>query len=92
MIYVQFRLTDTRDRFSESDFDQLSRLLFSLIKLKDKVEERVGQQQRKYMLTEQLKQIKRELGIEKDDKDSILQAFRDVLETRRRLASSGLGG
>ena len=34
------------------------------------------------MLMEQLKQIKRELGIEKDDKDSILQAFRDAIEGR----------
>ncbi|VDK42902.1 unnamed protein product [Dibothriocephalus latus] len=40
------------------------------------VEEKVKQQHRKYMLAEQLKVIKRELGMEKDDKDAIAEKFR----------------
>uniref|UniRef100_A0A183SNB0 Lon protease homolog, mitochondrial n=1 Tax=Schistocephalus solidus TaxID=70667 RepID=A0A183SNB0_SCHSO len=40
------------------------------------VEEKVKQQHRRYMLSEQLKVIKRELGMEKDDKDAIAEKFR----------------
>ncbi|THD25550.1 Lon protease mitochondrial [Fasciola hepatica] len=40
------------------------------------VEEKVKQQHRRYMLQEQLKVIKRELGLEKDDKDTIVDKFR----------------
>lgn len=40
------------------------------------VEEKVKQQHRRYMLSEQLKVIKRELGLEKDDKDTIVDKFR----------------
>lgn len=43
------------------------------------VEEKVKAQHRKYMLTEQLKVIKRELGLEKDDKDAIAEKFRSRL-------------
>ena len=40
------------------------------------------QQHRKYMLAEQLKAIKKELGMEKDDKDAIDEKFRKRLEVR----------
>ncbi|CAH8554341.1 unnamed protein product [Schistosoma turkestanicum] len=40
------------------------------------VEEKVKQQHRRYMLSEQLKIIKKELGLEKDDKDAIVEKFR----------------
>nr|CDS24815.1 lon protease mitochondrial [Echinococcus granulosus] len=40
------------------------------------VEEKVKAQHRKYMLNEQLKVIKRELGLEKDDKEAIAEKFR----------------
>ena len=36
--------------------------------------------QRKYLLQEQLKIIKKELGLEKDDKDSVIEKFRLRLE------------
>eukprot|EP00746_Dinoflagellata_sp_MGD_P167249 gnl/MRDRNA2_/MRDRNA2_97719_c0_seq1.p1 gnl/MRDRNA2_/MRDRNA2_97719_c0~~gnl/MRDRNA2_/MRDRNA2_97719_c0_seq1.p1 ORF type:complete len:1009 (+),score=190.06 gnl/MRDRNA2_/MRDRNA2_97719_c0_seq1:74-3100(+) len=49
-------------------------------KVKGQVEEKVTKEQRKYMLMEQMKQIKKELGIEKDDKTSIIQTFRDAIE------------
>ena len=38
------------------------------------------QQHRKYMLHEQLKVIKKELGMEKEDKDAIGDKFRDKLK------------
>ena len=43
----------------------------------------------RYMLLEQLKQIKKELGLERDDKDALLAKFSDriaTLEVRCRLA------
>lgn len=53
---------------------------FELSKLQQKigkeVEEKVKQQHRKFMLNEQLKIIKKELGLEKDDKDAIVDKFR----------------
>jgi len=41
-----------------------------------KVEEKMTEQQRKYMLTEQLKSIKKELGMEKDDKEALVAKYR----------------
>ncbi|ELU04831.1 hypothetical protein CAPTEDRAFT_155270 [Capitella teleta] len=49
-------------------------------KLGREVEEKVKQQHRKYMLTEQLKLIKKELGMEKEDKDAIGDKFKARLE------------
>jgi len=46
-----------------------------------KVDEKIGQNQRKYVLMEKLKEIKKELGMENDDKESYLSKFRQrVLE------------
>lgn len=57
---------------------------FELSKLQQKigreVEEKVKQQHRKYILHEQLKVIKKELGVEKDDKDAIEEKFRERLK------------
>lgn len=47
------------------------------------VEQKVKQQHRKYMLHEQLKVIKKELGLEKDDKQAIEEKFRARLEVRQ---------
>lgn len=46
------------------------------------VEDKVRTQHRKFMLQEQLKVIKKELGIEKDDKDAIGEKFRLRLKVR----------
>lgn len=46
------------------------------------VEEKVKQQHRKYILNEQLKVIKRELGIEKDDKDAINDKYRELIKDK----------
>lgn len=57
---------------------------YELSKLQQKigkeVEEKVKQQHRKYMLFEQLKAIKKELGLEKDDKDAIEEKFRQKIK------------
>lgn len=57
---------------------------YELSKLQQKigkeVEEKVKQQHRKFMLNEQLKIIKKELGLEKDDKDAIVEKFRGKLK------------
>ncbi|PAA78514.1 hypothetical protein BOX15_Mlig018166g1, partial [Macrostomum lignano] len=45
-------------------------------KIGKEVEEKVKEQHRKYMLQEQLKAIKKELGLEKEDKDAIGEKFR----------------
>ncbi|XP_026466181.1 lon protease homolog, mitochondrial isoform X2 [Ctenocephalides felis] len=59
---------------------------FELSKLQQKigreVEEKVKQQHRKYILHEQLKVIKKELGLEKDDKDAIGDKFRERIKNK----------
>lgn len=37
-----------------------------------RVEEKIGSDQRKYFLMEQLRSIKKELGLEKDDKSALI--------------------
>jgi Lon-like ATP-dependent protease len=68
-------LQNTGVRFSET-----RQSLFRFFSVK--VEERVNKLQRKYLLTEQLKVIKRELGLEKDDKDAVAEKFRERLKNR----------
>lgn len=38
-----------------------------------RVEEKISKDQRRYFLTEQLRSIKKELGLEKDDKSALVQ-------------------
>ncbi|XP_055592763.1 lon protease homolog, mitochondrial isoform X2 [Uranotaenia lowii] len=51
-------------------------------KIGREVEEKVKQQHRKYILQEQLKVIKKELGIEKDDKDAIGEKYRERIKDK----------
>lgn len=51
-------------------------------KIGREVEEKVKQQHRKYILHEQLKIIKKELGLEKDDKDAIEEKFRERIKVK----------
>mmetsp|Transcript_18326 Transcript_18326/g.26895 ORF Transcript_18326/g.26895 Transcript_18326/m.26895 type:complete len:1034 (-) Transcript_18326:176-3277(-) len=53
-----------------------------------KVEEKMTEAQRKYFLTEQLKSIKKELGMEKDDKEALIQKYRKKLKTYSKDAIS----
>lgn len=45
-----------------------------------KVEEKMTEQQRKYFLNEQLKSIKKELGMERDDKEALIDKYRSQLK------------
>ena len=49
-------------------------------KIREQVEERMSEQQRKFFLREQLKEIQKELGIAKDDRTADLERFRERLE------------
>ncbi|XP_066994408.2 lon protease homolog, mitochondrial isoform X2 [Anabrus simplex] len=75
------------------ELDIPSRLMLSLALLKKElelsklqqkigreVEEKVKQQHRKYILHEQLRVIKKELGLEKDDKDAVADKFKQRME------------
>ncbi|CAL1407674.1 unnamed protein product [Linum trigynum] len=44
------------------------------------VEEKIGGEQKRYLLTEQLKIIKKELGLETDDKTALSEKFRERIE------------
>ena len=70
--------------------DRLSHVLLLLSKeleltklqqhISKQVEEKMTENQRKYFLTEQLKSIKKELGVEKDDKEALVNKFRARVE------------
>lgn len=48
--------------------------------VKTQVEEKVTKEQRRLMLMEQMRQITKELGIEKDDKQSLITQFNEAIE------------
>jgi len=50
-------------------------------KIRETVQERMSEQQRRFFLKEQLKEIQKELGISKDDKTAELERFRKRLAT-----------
>jgi len=50
--------------------------------VKSEVEEKVTKEQRRLMLMEQMKHITRELGIEKDDKQTLISDFRDAIKDK----------
>jgi ATP-dependent Lon protease len=45
------------------------------VDIRTRIEERISKQQREFFLREQLKAIRRELGLEKDDKDAEIERF-----------------
>tara|TARA_Y100001937_G_scaffold122491_1_gene183591 strand:- start:326267 stop:328915 length:2649 start_codon:yes stop_codon:yes gene_type:complete len=49
-------------------------------KIKQSIEEKITQQQKEFFLREQLKAIKKELGLEKDDKEAEIEKFQKRLE------------
>merc|ERR1719321_914671 len=53
---------------------ELSRLQTEISR---QVEDKMSANQRKYMLMEQLKHIKKELGLEKDDKETLAAKFQE---------------
>jgi ATP-dependent Lon protease len=48
--------------------------------IREKVDERMSEQQRKFFLREQLKEIQKELGLEKDDRTADVERFRARLD------------
>ncbi len=52
-------------------------------KIQKQIEEKVSKQQRDYFLQEQLKAIKKELGLEKDDKQAEIEKIEDRLKNLR---------
>ncbi|KAF5289191.1 hypothetical protein FQR65_LT00077 [Abscondita terminalis] len=60
---------------------------YELSKLQQKigreVEEKVKQHHKKYILQEQLKVIKKELGLEKEDKDAVGEKFRERIKNKK---------
>ncbi|KAI9216582.1 Lon protease C-terminal proteolytic domain-containing protein [Blastocladiella britannica] len=50
-------------------------------KISKEVESKIQKRQREYFLTEQLKGIKKELGLESDGKDKLMEKFKARLET-----------
>ena len=56
-----------------------------------RVEEKISKDQRRYFLMEQLRSIKKELGLEKDDKSALLQRCAQLPRPRAR-GSAAAGG
>lgn len=80
-----------QDVLEETDIAERLRLTLELLKkdlettrvsrrIHKQIEENVSKSQRRYFLNEQMKQIKRELGMERDEKETILSKFRSRLE------------
>jgi len=51
--------------------------------IQKQINEKVSKQQREFFLREQLKVIKRELGLEKDDKESEIQKFKERIKNMK---------
>ena len=49
-------------------------------KIKQNIEEKITRQQKEFFLHEQLKEIKKELGLEKDDKEAESEKFKERME------------
>ena len=56
------------------------------LKINKQVEEKVNSNQRRYLLQEQLKSIKKELGMEKDDKSALVSKFQERVDAFREAA------
>lgn len=84
---------DLQEILHEEDIAKRLRLTLALLKkeaeltrlqkkIGDEVEEKVKTQHRKYILQEQLKVIKKELGIEKEDKEAIDEKYRERIKNK----------
>lgn len=65
----------------ESELTQLK------FKIAGQIENKMGEQQRKFFLTEQLKAIKEELGMESDEKSLEIKRFQDAFQEKREKLS-----
>lgn len=82
-----------QDVLEETDIAERLRLTLELLKkdlettrvsrrIHKQIEENVSKSQRRYFLTEQMKQIKRELGMERDEKETLVAKFKARLEPK----------
>lgn len=82
-----------QDVLEQTDIAERLRLTLELLKkdlettrvsrrIHKQIEENVSKSQRRYFLTEQMKQIKRELGMERDEKETLLTKFKARLEDK----------
>lgn len=82
-----------QDVLEETDIAERLRLTLELLKkdlettrvsrrIHKQIEENVSKSQRRYFLNEQMKQIKRELGMERDEKETLLSKFKARLEQK----------
>lgn len=82
-----------QDVLEETNIAERLRLTLELLKkdlettrvsrrIHKQIEENVSKSQRRYFLTEQMKQIKRELGMERDEKETLLSKFKGRLENK----------
>lgn len=82
-----------QDVLEETDIAERLRLTLELLKkdlettrvsrrIHKQIEENVSKSQRRYFLTEQMKQIKRELGMERDEKETLISKFKARLEEK----------
>jgi Lon-like ATP-dependent protease len=55
-----------------------------------KVEEKMSESQRRYFLMEQLKSIKKELGMERDDKEAVIEKYRKQLKEYPEIPSDAM--
>ena len=51
-------------------------------KISQDVEEKITKSQREFMLREQMRKIKEELGIERDDKATVLDKYKDAISSK----------
>ena len=61
-------------------------------KIRERVEENISGEQRKHFLREQLRSIKKELGMEKDDKRALIDGFQASFDKLRAAAPAEVRG
>ena len=58
-------------------------------RIRERVQETINEQQRKFFLREQLKEIQKELGLSKDDRTAEIERFRERLDSMEPSAEAG---
>jgi Lon-like ATP-dependent protease len=85
--------TELQEVLQETDlFQRLEKVLYIVKKdleatklqseMKTQIEENISKTQRKHMLMEQMKQIQKELGIQKDNKETLIEQYREAVKDK----------
>ncbi|CAM9147442.1 unnamed protein product, partial [Choristocarpus tenellus] len=83
------RGVDERLRLALEIISKEREVLQLQLEIKQQVEEKMTSQKRTYFLQEQLKSIKKELGLEKDDKEALLNKYRKRLAELKEITKEG---